>query len=453
MRAGPLLLAAALAGAGCSRQAPVEAPPPAAARSAVPWTWHPLGGLAVVEGEVAEPTDLVLEGRSVREVRYAEAGPVRWEFFRPPEGETAVLRTGAGRELARFRFAREAPVQTPTTRAAQRPAAEPQTALPRVEAPRIRSQAQAKAAPPAPLPERKSSALPTPAAAAPPPYRTAFLPLPEPLPDRNPPPAPGRAAAPTGAPWPGMGEALNLTRGPGGRKRLLLSFDGGSNAEVAEEILDALRARGVRTTIFLTGAFIQRFPVLVRRMAAEGHELGNHTMNHPHLAPDMRRDPKWTRERVQRELLEADAALMNLLGRPMDPYWRAPYGEHTAEIRRWAEEVGYRHIGWSEGADTLDWATPKERHLYRTGDAILRRLQSRLDRDGDGLIVLMHLGSDRTEGDRPSGGLGAFMDRAARAGWSFVPVSTYLRDLGKPAWDPQHRIARLRSGTPAGAPR
>ena len=240
-----------------------------------------------------------------------------------------------------------------------------------------------------------------------------------------------------------MGEGLNLTRGPGGQKRLLLSFDGGSSSEVAAEILDTLQARGVRTTIFLTGAFIQRYPALVKRMAAEGHELGNHTMNHPHFAPGMKRDPKWTRERVQRELLEADAALVRLLGRPMDPYWRAPYGEQTAEIRRWAEELGYRHVGWSEGADTLDWATPKERRLYRSGDAILQRLRQRLNRDGDGLIVLMHLGSERVEKDRPSAGLGAFMDRATQEGWTFVKAGTFLHDLGKPAWDPQLRLALL----------
>jgi peptidoglycan/xylan/chitin deacetylase (PgdA/CDA1 family) len=243
--------------------------------------------------------------------------------------------------------------------------------------------------------------------------------------------------------WPGMGEALNLTRGPGGQKRILLSFDGGSSAEVATEVLDLLKVRGVRTTLFLTGAFIQRYPALVKRMAAEGHEIGNHTMNHPHFAPGMKRDPKWTRERVQHELLEADAALVRLLGRPMDPVWRAPYGEHTAEIRRWAEELGYRHVGWSEGADTLDWAGPKDRRLYRSGEAIVQRLQKRLGHDGDGLIVLMHLGSARELGDRPTEGLGAFMDRARKEGWTFVSAGTILRDLGKPAWDPHQRLALL----------
>ncbi len=249
-----------------------------------------------------------------------------------------------------------------------------------------------------------------------------------------------------GGTWPGAGEGLHLARGPRSGKRLVLSFDGGSTAEVAGEILDALKARKVRTTLFLTGAFIQKYPALVRRMAQEGHEIGNHTLSHPHLAPAGKRDPKWTRERFQRELLEADQALYALLGRPMDPMWRAPYGEQTPEIRKWAEELGYRHIGWSEGADTLDWATAADRRLYRSGTAILERLYHRLGRDGDGMIVLMHLGSARTEEDRPATNLGAFMDRAARDGWRFVTVGAYLRELGKPAWNPALRIAMLHPG-------
>lgn len=486
-----LLLAA---GFGCGKKAVEAPPPPLAAAPTTPWSWHPLGGLAVVEGEVTEGTDLVLEGRSIRETRYAEPGPVRWEFYRPPLGETAVLRTGEGRELARFEFIlspRKQAAATPPSRAPKVAATVPRppppvplrrpasggaeaprpTPIPKLaqalpptpapqpvpEAPRVRAEARARtqALPPltsrAPLrnpgnpesipstPARPSARLPQLTAEAtppPPPYRQpATLP-------------PVRGIGQGSGPWPGMGEALNLTRGPVGSKRLLLSFDGGSAAEVAPEVLDTLKARGVRTTIFLTGAFIRRFPALVKRMAAEGHELGNHTMNHPHFAPGMKRDPLWTRERVQRELLDADAALVQLLGRPMDPYWRAPYGEHTAEIRRWAEEVGYRHVGWSEGADTLDWATPKERQLYRSGDVILKRLQTRLNRDGDGLIVLMHLGSERAAGDRPSAGLGAFMDRAHREGWTFVPVGSFLHDLGKPAWDPQHRLALLQAPGP-----
>jgi len=214
---------------------------------------------------------------------------------------------------------------------------------------------------------------------------------------------------------------------------------------VAVDVLDALKARGIHTTIFLTGDFIKKYPDLVRRMDREGHELGNHSLTHPHLAPNMRRDPRWTKARFQQELLDADRALFQLLGRPFDPYWRAPFGEHTTELRQWAEELGYRHVGWSEGADTLDWATTKERKLYRTGDAILDKLKTRMEKqDGDGLIVLMHLGSGRPPGDRPAQVLGPFLDRAIQDGWHFVRISEYVQRLGKPKWEPVRRVALLR---------
>lgn len=510
MRLGPaaLLLLTVMA---CGRKEPQEAALPEQAVSlpvTSAWSWHPLGGLVVIEGEVGEPTELVLEGRSIKERRAAETGPVRWELFRPPEGEVAVLHTLDGRELARFTFSKAAPRRAePPTRLARRtpaateppdpkvrseaqlrsgtvpplpgrkqlkvpePAQAPEASeakpraqswlqrlfsrpKPAADSARTRAEARFKNAPVPSIPERPSQVIPSTSAipAAEPTRGAAFVPL---TPDlETPPPVkpvtpPASLVTPLAVPprgpayWPGMGEGLNLTRGPGGRKRILLSFDGGSSAEVATEVLDLLKARNVHTTLFLTGAFIHRFPALVKRMAAEGHELGNHTMNHPHFAPGMKRDPKWTRERIQRELLDADAALVKLLGRPMDPFWRAPYGEHTAEIRKWAEELGYRHVGWSEGADTLDWATPKDRRLYRSGEAIVQRLQQRLNRDGDGIIVLMHLGSARSSGDRPTDGLGAFMDRARQEGWTFVSAGTILHDLGKPAWDPHQRLSLL----------
>lgn len=271
-------------------------------------------------------------------------------------------------------------------------------------------------------------------------------PKPQPLvqPKAQPRPEAVEAPRPSSGLWPGAGEALNLIRGPRGGQRVCLTFDGGSNAEEATTILDTLKARGLHTTFFLTGDFIRKFPELVKRLVREGHEVGNHTRTHPHLAPNGKRDPAWTRARFQAELLDTDRAFQHLAGRPMDPLWRAPYGEHTAEIRAWAEEVGYRHIYWSEGADTLDWATPQQRKLYRTGEAILERLRDRMARkDGEGMIVLMHLGSERPEADRPSRRLGEFIDRARREGWTFVRIGDYLRDLGKPAWDPARRASLL----------
>jgi len=271
-----------------------------------------------------------------------------------------------------------------------------------------------------------------------------------------PPPAPVPAAAPgvPGAPlaeagataWPGAGEAMYLLRGPRGGRRICMTFDGGSTAEVAGDVLDVLKAHGIHTTLFLTGDFIRRFPALVLRIVQDGHEVGNHTQTHPHMAPHYQRDPRWTRERMQQELLDADRAFFRLTGRPMDPYWRPPFGEQTAELRRWAEELGYRTVGWSEGADTLDWTTVKEFNLYRNGSATIARLEKRMGKaDGDGLIVLMHLGSLRPAADRPAKYLGPFMDRAMRDGWHFVSVGDYLQAMGRPRWDAARRVVLLKA--------
>lgn len=440
--------------AGCNRDARAPQPAPAAAVATkteaapkpVVWTWRPLGNLAIIEGEIPYSADLVLAGPRTWQTRTAEAGLLRWEIIRPPEGERAELRTRDGKAIARFRFETPKPPAAPAPRLAggktapqlapsAPPAPIPAESIAPLPEQRVEPQLRASLE----LPGLRRNALPTwsaPGSATVP--RSEPIVPPAPLPLRPPLPGPH---------WPGAGEALHLARGPRTNRSIVLSFDGGSAAEVAEEILDTLRSRRVRTTIFLTGAFIKRFPDLVKQMARDGHELGNHTQSHPHFAPGGKRDPKWTREKVQRELLEADQALYALLGRPMDPYWRAPYGEQTAEIRKWAEEIGYRHVGWSEGADTLDWATAADRKLYRSGTAILDRLARRLDKDGNGMIVLMHLGSARPEEDRPSRSLGTFMDRAAKNGWRFVPVGSYLKELGKPAWDPLWRVAALQQGT------
>jgi peptidoglycan/xylan/chitin deacetylase (PgdA/CDA1 family) len=491
----------------CGRQTPPPVPPPAATTQdhpLAPWAWHRLGGLLVVVGEVDQPTDLVLKGRYLNERMFAEFGPVRWEMYAPPAGEIAELRTVDGKVLARWDFDAPLPKAPEPPKVVRKPKATPllPKVVKKVAPPPHKTNpgaivqnlpptfflppepvqpllkpppARLKAPPHTPWPDthlplvqglkRKPAPLPKPAPEPPkvatvtpvprPPVATP-IPVPKPVPLNRPEPPPPLAPLPVPAgpvkDWPGAGEALNLIRGPRGSHWVCMTFDGGSTAEVALEVLDALKERGIRTTFFLTGAFIQKYPDLVRRMDHDGHEIGNHTMDHPHLAPGGRRDPRWTKERFQQQLLLADALLLRLLGRPMDPYWRAPYGEQTTELRKWAEELGYRHVFWSEGADTLDWATTKERKLYRTGNVILDRLYTRMERDdGDGLIVLMHLGSGRPEGDRPARVLGPFLDKALEEGWNFVNISAYLQESGKPHWNSSHRLAMLAGASPSGA--
>jgi peptidoglycan/xylan/chitin deacetylase (PgdA/CDA1 family) len=207
--------------------------------------------------------------------------------------------------------------------------------------------------------------------------------------------------------------AADLMRGSLERRQVSLTFDGGSTDNAAQQILDILREHHLQVTIFLTGGFIQKFPDLTRRIVEEGHEVGNHTWNHPHLtsfAKNKRNEtlPEVTREFLHDQLLRTSKLFEEATGRQMAPFWRAPYGEHNVQIRRWAAELGYRHVGWTKGRswqqsmDTLDWVADTSSAAYHTAEEILANLLSMTENEAHGVnggIILMHLGSHRQDGD------------------------------------------------------
>ena len=69
-----------------------------------------------------------------------------------------------------------------------------------------------------------------------------------------------------------------------GEKVLYLTFDAGYENGCTEKILDVLKAHNVPAAFFLVGNYIEKNADLVRRMAAEGHTVGNHTMHHPDMS-------------------------------------------------------------------------------------------------------------------------------------------------------------------------
>lgn len=233
---------------------------------------------------------------------------------------------------------------------------------------------------------------------------------------------------PEGAP----AEALtfpDMTIGPRDRREILVSFDAGSSDRGARQILDALRDRGIRTTIFLTGDFIRRSPDLARRISEDGHEVGNHTDTHPHLTTYALNGRQATRPGVDRAFLARELGRTARLyrettGKAMAPVWRAPFGEHNPEIRRWAAEEGYWHVGWTggrAGLDSLDWISDPSSPAYRSADKVVALLVSRAENGG---IVLLHLGSDR---DVPvASRIGALFDGLTGRGFRFNRATDFL---------------------------
>jgi peptidoglycan/xylan/chitin deacetylase (PgdA/CDA1 family) len=227
----------------------------------------------------------------------------------------------------------------------------------------------------------------------------------------------------------------SFDRGPGRRREILFSFDAGSEAAGATEILDILSRQGVRTTFFLTGEFIRRYPEVARRIAADGHEVGNHTDSHPHLTSwerDRRHTtrPDVTRSRLLEELGRTSDAFRAATGLEMAPLWRSPYGEHNREILKWAADAGWTHVGWTRRMDSLDWVADTASRLYRGPDEIADRLLAfpRSDpQKAHGSIVLMHLGSERPEKERLSRALPRILDGYRQMGFDFVTASDMMR--------------------------
>ncbi len=191
---------------------------------------------------------------------------------------------------------------------------------------------------------------------------------------RLPPPA---VVAPA-AERPPASVARVVRRGEGGRLRVALTFDDGGAEWRANEILDVLREAGVRSTFFLLGEWVREHPGMVRRMAAEGHELANHSYSHPWFG--------WLDEATMREeILAAKAAFEEVAGRGEARLFRPPYGVYDGTLAGVLGELGYRGpVLWD--VDSRDWTGLGQ-------EAIVERV---LADTGPGSIILFHLHGQNT---------------------------------------------------------
>lgn len=232
--------------------------------------------------------------------------------------------------------------------------------------------------------------------------------------------------------------AMDIKRGKLTEKKIALTFDGGSEDNATTEILDYLSEKGIKTTIFLTGDFIRRYPKQVQRMIKDGHEIGNHTKSHPHLtsfAVNRKHDtlPYVTNEFLKQELLETERLFTQATGQQMSKLWRAPFGEHNLMIRQIAAALGYRQISWTYGPnhksmDTMDWVADPHSDIYLTADEIREKILNfgAGDSNGaNGAIILMHLGTQRAT-DQAHKMLPTLIDSLRSQGYELVKVSEIL---------------------------
>ena len=158
-------------------------------------------------------------------------------------------------------------------------------------------------------------------------------------------------------------------------KVIYLTFDAGYENGCTAQILDALKKHNVSATFFLVGNYLEKNPDLVRRMVAEGHTVGNHTMHHY----DMSRisDPA----AFQKELKDLEKLYEQTVGEPMQKYYRPPQGIYSEENLRQAKNLGYKTVFWSLAY--VDWKNDDQ----PTAQAAFNKLLPRIH---PGAVVLLH---------------------------------------------------------------
>lgn len=204
-------------------------------------------------------------------------------------------------------------------------------------------------------------------------------------------------------------QPLLVQRGPVTRPWVALTLDAGASAEPVAGMLDTLRERGVTITFFLTGKWIKDNSELTRRIVAEGHEIANHTFNHP----DMR---NLSAEAIGKELDDTEAILgATAPGASIRPFFRPPYGAYDERVLQLAEARGYLPVYWT--LDSLDSVgEPK------TPEFLLERVTAKLTPEQlRGAIILAHCGSQPTAEALPQ-----ILDRFAAMGFEVKKLSEVL---------------------------
>lgn len=207
------------------------------------------------------------------------------------------------------------------------------------------------------------------------------------------------APPPTATPKP-RHISYNSVEGTG--KVIAMTFDDGPHPKLTPKLLDMLKERGIKATFFVVGQNAEEYPDIMRRIVAEGHEVGNHSWSHPALT-------RLGSEGVRSQIERTNAAIEKATGKP-PTLIRPPYGATTARLDKvFADTFGLTVVIWS--VDPLDWK-------YRNSARVTQKI---LEGASPGGIILAHDIHATTVAAMP-----ATLDALKERGYKFATVSELI---------------------------
>lgn len=159
------------------------------------------------------------------------------------------------------------------------------------------------------------------------------------------------------------------------KKVIYLTFDCGYENGYTESILDTLEKHNAPAAFFIVGTMLEKAPDIVRRMAHDGHIVGNHTFQHPDMSSIS------DQAAFQKELNDLSSLYREIVGQEMPMFYRPPQGKYSEQNLKQAHALGYQTIFWSLAY--VDWYVDDQPTPQEAYSKLLPRIH-------DGAIVLLH---------------------------------------------------------------
>lgn len=185
------------------------------------------------------------------------------------------------------------------------------------------------------------------------------------------------------------------------KKVCALSFDAAWGNEQTEDLLNTLDKYKVKSTFFLVGDWVRKYPDDVKKIAKKGHDVGNHSNTHPHMTQLSGGD-------IEKELTECNGEIKKLTGKA-PKLFRPPYGDYDNNVVNAVMGMDMYCVQWN--IDSLDWKDPSVEQIV---DNCVSRLEP-------GSIILMHNGAKNTPEALPK-----VIEAIEKEGYEIVPISKLI---------------------------
>ena len=184
-------------------------------------------------------------------------------------------------------------------------------------------------------------------------------------------------------------------------KLVALSFDAAWGNEDTQTLIDILGRYGVRTTFFVVGDWVGKYPASVKALADAGHEVMNHSSSHAHFS-------SLSSDQIAADVSACNEKIAAVTG-TTPSLFRCPYGEYDDHVIQAVEALGMTAIQWD--VDSLDWKGISAQEITQR---VLKNVRS-------GSIILFHNAAEHTPEALPG-----IIEALQAEGYTIVPVSQIL---------------------------